>query len=146
MGLFSKIFNSKQQKVVETQLGSFTLVYSKKDNNIWSNSNSELSLSVRGTNAEPALDQLDFLNNIDLKIANLSEGITNRFMDEFNEADQEIDFKNWQERFRMLSVDVMIIFQGECHWSITFQDRKTPFAHFNLFIEGQKLTDFSIDT
>ena len=146
MGLFSRIFKSKQQKTVETQLGPFTLVYSKNGNNIWSNSSSELSLSVQGSDSEPASEQLDFLNNIQLEIANLSDRITKRFIDEFNEAEQEIDFRNWNERFKMVGIDVTMIFQGERFWNITFQDMKTPYAHFTLFIEGQKLTDFSIDT
>ena len=48
MGLFSKLFKPKPKKVVETQLGQFTLVYHKKGKCTWSNNNGEYLRSVRG--------------------------------------------------------------------------------------------------
>jgi hypothetical protein len=40
----------------------------------------------------------------------------------------------------------MLFFQNEAYWNITFENLNPPYAHFNPFIEGQKMTDLSIDT
>jgi hypothetical protein len=146
MGLFSNIFKSKPKKGVETRVGFFTLTYSKGNKNVWRNSNSERSMSVRGTEFEPDKAQLIFLESLDAEILKLDQKLTERFIYEFKEADLETNFRNWRERFKIIAVEVMLIFQGENYWNITFEDLKEPYAHFTLFMEGHKTTDFSIDT
>jgi hypothetical protein len=146
MGLFSNIFKSKPKKIAETRLGSFTLMYCRKGKNIWSNTNSEVLMSVRGSENEPDNEQLNFLENIYSEIQKLDETITKRFIREFKDADIETNFSNWKERFKIVASEVMLIFQEETYWNITFEDLKEPYAHFTLYIEGQKTTDFSIDT
>lgn len=146
MGLFSNIFKPKPKKIVETQLGSFTLTYSKGNKNIWINNKSGLLMSVRGTANEPDAAQLAFLENIDSEIQKLDEKITKRFLREFKEADLESDFITLKERFKIVAAEIMLIFQQESFWNITFEDLNEPYAHFTLYIEGLKTTDFSIDT
>ncbi len=46
----------------------------------------------------------------------------------------------------IVGASVMTSFENDAFWTITLEDMDEPFAHFTLFIEGQKLTDFSIDT
>jgi hypothetical protein len=146
MGLFSNLFKSKSRLVLSTPLGNFTLVYSKRNRNIWTHNNGKFLLSIRGTDNEPDKEQLNFLANVDAEILKLDKKITDRFIAEFRETDLETDFTDWKQRFKVTAVGVMMIFQGEAYWNITFEDSKEPYAHFNLFIEGQKTTDFSIDT
>lgn len=146
MGLFSNFFKPKSRLIVSTSLGDFTLVYSKGGRNTWTNNNGKFLLSVRGTALEPAKDQLNFLENVNAEIQILDNIITNRFLNEFKEADLDADFMDWKERFRIVAVGVMMLFQGDAYWNITFEDLKEPYAHFTLFIEGQETTDFSIDS
>ena len=146
MGFFSNLFKSKSRLVVSTPLGSFTLAYSKRNRNTWTNNNGKFLLSIRGTDNKPDEEQLNFLSNMDEEIQKLDKKITHRFLEEFREADLETNFMDWKQRFRIVAVGVMTIFQGEAYWNITFEDLKEPHAHFTLFIEGQKTTDFSIDT
>jgi hypothetical protein len=146
MGFFSNLFKSKSRLVVSTPLGNFTLAYSKRNRNTWTNNDGKFLLSIRGTGNEPDKEQLNFLANVDVEIQKLDKKITNRFIAEFREAGLETDFTDWKQRFRVVAVGVMMIFQGEAYWNITFEDLKEPHAHFTLFIEGQKTTDFSIDT
>ena len=145
MGLFSKIFKSTTKTISETQSGPFTLVYSKGDKNLWSNDSSEVLKSVRGTTLEPNSEQLAFIENIDHEINQLNDKITHSFICEFKDADEVVNFSNWQERFKMVAVDVESISQGQVYWTITFEDIAEPYAHFNLHIEGQKMNGFSID-
>lgn len=146
MGLFSNLFKRKVSKVIETQLGLFTLLHTGKDKSTWSNNDTVYAVAVRGTEDGPYPDQLKFLENIKREIQQLREQITKKFWEEFREADIEIDFTNWEERFKMVALDVIAITAAGACWSITFEDLKQPYAHFNLFIEGQQLTGFSIDT
>lgn len=146
MGLFSNIFKTKEKRVVETQLGTFTLVYSKRNKNTWSKSSNDITLSIQGTETEPDRAQLKFLESINDEIQKIDPKITKRFIQLFKEADLNVDFTTWRERFKMAAIDVMLIFEGEGYWNITFEDLKEPFTQFTLYIEGQRLTDFSIDT
>jgi hypothetical protein len=146
MGFFSNFFKPKSRLIVPTPLGNFTLIYSKRNKNTWTNNTSKFLLSLRGTTIEPDKEQLSFLANMDAEIQKLDKKITKRFIAEFREADLETDFLDWQQRFRIVAVEVVMIFQGEAYWNISFEDLKEPNMQFTLFIEGQKTTDFSIDT
>lgn len=147
MSFFSNIFKSKPKKTFETKdLGVFTLVYSKKNKNLWSNNNSDCLLTTRGSQDEPDKEHLNFFKSVNTVVDNLSPKITQRFLEEFKEADLDADFVDWKTRFKMVAMEIMVLFEGEAYWNITFEDLKKPFAHFTLYIEGQKLTDFSIDT
>ena len=146
MGLFSKIFKSSTRTVFETPHGPFMLVYSNKTKNLWSNNSTGILKTVRGTASEPDSQQIDFLKNIDNEIGQLDDKINQNFIDQFNEAEETVDFKDWQERFKLTAIDIEVIDQGLPHWSITFEDQREPYAHFNLYIEGQETRGFSIDT
>ena len=145
MGLFSKFLKSTKA-VVETESGVFTLVYSKGGKNIWSNSSTELTKSVKGTTSEPDIVQLAFIKNTDHEVEQLSEKLTHFFIAQFKEADVEANFSTWQERFKLISVDVEDIVNAQTYWTISFEDRLTPYAHFNLHLEGQEIKDMSMDT
>jgi hypothetical protein len=118
MGFFSNFFKSKSRLVVSTPLGNFTLAYSKRNRNIWTNNNGKFLLSIRGTDNEPNKEQLNFLANVDAEIQKLDKKITNRFIAEFREADLETGFTDWKQRFQIEAVGVMMIFQGEAYWNI----------------------------
>lgn len=145
MNLFS-IFRAKPKLVVDTQLGPFTLVYSKKGKNTWSGTLNGIILTVRGSERHPNEDQIEFLLSFETEIKKLDSAITKKFRSEFSEAGLDVNFQIWQERFKVVSADVMLFFQNEAYWNITFADQNEPYAHFTLFIEGRKLTDFAIDT
>lgn len=146
MRIFSNLFKSKPKAVYNTALGLFTLIYSKGNKNTWSINNSEILLSVRGSNIMPDEIQLKFLEDWESEIIKLNVKINKRFVREFKDADLPIDFINWTDKFKIVALDVMLIFEQEAYWNITFEQLKEPFYHFILFIEGEKLTDFSIDT
>lgn len=146
MGLLSNLFKLKPKPTYETVLGLFTLVHSRRDRNIWNNNSGEVLLSVRGSTTEPDANQLKFLNEWQTEIYKLNDRITKRFIKEFKEADLTIAFSHWSNKFKIVAVDVMLIFEQEAYWNITFEELEKPFAHFTLFIEGKNLTDFSIDT
>jgi hypothetical protein len=103
-------------------------------------------MSVRGTEFQPERAQLEFLENIDKKILDLNDEISSKFIQAFKEADMEIDFTTWQERFKLEEVQVLHVHGDDTHWNITFEDMKEPYAQFTLTIEGEKVTDFYIDT
>ncbi|HYK46190.1 MAG TPA: hypothetical protein VEV83_13515 [Parafilimonas sp.] len=146
MGLFSFTHKREPERVVETSLGPFTLAYSKDNRNIWTNRTGRLAMSVRGTEFQPERAQLEFLENIDKKILDLNDEISSKFIQAFKEADMEIDFTTWQERFKLEEVQVLHVHGDDTHWNITFEDMKEPYAQFTLTIEGEKVTDFYIDT
>jgi len=102
-------------------------------------------MSVRGTEFQPNRAQLEFLENIDKKILDLNDAISNKFIQEFKEADMEIDFSKWQERFKLEAVQVLHVHGDEAHWNITFEDTKEPYAQLTLTVEGERVTDFYID-
>jgi hypothetical protein len=145
MGLFSFKHKPEPERVVETPLGPFTLAYSKDNRNIWTNRTGRLAMSVRGTEFQPDRAQLKFLENIDKEILNLNERISNKFIEEFKEADMEADFSKWQERFKLEAVQVLHVHGDEAHWNITFEDLKEPYAQFTFTVEGDNLTDFYVD-
>lgn len=145
MKLFS-FLRSKPKLVVDTKLGPFTLVYSKKGRNTWAGKFNEITLSVRGSESLPDMEQIAFLENFELEINKLDSAITKKFRTEFFEAGFEVDFQRWQERFKLISADIMVIFEGKAYWNVTMADQKEPYAHFTLFIEVDKLTDLAIDT
>lgn len=146
MGLFSNLFKSKPKVTFENPLGLFTLVYSKKNRNTWTNKSGEILLSVRGSTTSPDADQLKFLQEWQIELLKLDDRITKRFVTEFKEAELPIDFTHWKDKFKIVAVEIMLVFEQDVYWNITFEELKEPFAHFTLFIEGEKLTDFSIDT
>lgn len=147
MGIFSNLFKSKTGKTFASEkFGILTLVYSKGKKNLWTTDFNGLNITIQGTEEEPNAEQLKLLENLDNEIKKLDEKITKKFMEEFSEADLAVDFNHWKDRFEIVGVEIMLIFESEAYWNITFEDLKSPYAHFTLFIEGQRLTDFSIDT
>lgn len=146
MGLLSNLFKSKPKTTCETPLGLFTLVYSNKFKNTWSNDSAEVSLSVQGSKTEPDTRQLKFLEGWQAELSRLDERITKRFKREFEDAGLTFNFTHWKKKFKIVGVDVMLLIDEEAYWNITFEEVEEPFTHFTLFIEGEKLTDFSIDT
>mgnify|MGYP003576857843 CR=1 FL=1 len=147
MGFFSNLFKAKPKKVfVTSQLGTFTLAYSKGQKHLWTTHYNELLLTVRGSEEAPFEDQIVFLSNLPAEVEKLRRSITKRFTKEFSEAGMSIDFADWSSRFKMVAIEVMLLFEGEGYWNITFEDLQEPYTHFTLYIEGEKLTDFSIDT
>jgi hypothetical protein len=83
---FFSLFRSKPKLVVDTQLGPFTLVYSKKGKNTWSGTCNGIILTVRGSESHPNRDQIDFLLSYETEFKKLDSAITKRFKSEFSEA------------------------------------------------------------
>ena len=147
MGLFSKIFGGKTKTTYEhPQLGIFSLMYSKGGRNLWSSSGRDVTLTVRGSEHEPYEEHLEFLTKAENEIDNLHHAISKRFMVEFEEAELEVWFSDWTEKFKLAAIEVEDIIQSKLIWIVTFEELNEPYAHFNLHIEGQELKDFSIDT
>lgn len=146
MGLLSYFFKSKPKPTYDTSIGEFTLIYSSKFKNTWSNNSDDILLSVQGSTVEPDAAQIRFLANWQAELNRLDERITARFIREFKEADLAIDFTHWSNKFKIVAVYVMLLVEQDSYWNITFEAINEPFTHFTLFIEGEKLTDFSIDT
>lgn len=147
MGLFSKIFGSNTKNTYEhPQFGVFTLVYSKRGRNLWSNSRRNMSFTILGSEYEPNEEHLEFLTKGESEIENLHNAISQRFIEEFEEAGLEVGFSDWKETFKIVGIAVEEIIQGKPFWIATFEQLDEPYAHFNLHIEGQELKDFSIDT
>lgn len=147
MGIFDKIFKPRIKKTVETNIGTFELVFSKKEKNLWSTDFNSIYLTVRGTEIQPDMNSLDFARTIMDEIDQLTDKISIKFKKEFKDAGFEVNFQNWPERFKLVAAEVMIIIQNEPYWNITFEDLESPFAQFTLFIEGRTINrDFAIDT
>ena len=148
MGSFFNIFKSTPKPTFETELGTFTRVYSKRHKNIWALTLSTgVHLTVRGTETEPTPDQLDHVKNWSQNIQQLDSKITKKFKREFSEAGLECNFTDWKTRFKLVSVEVIDVLENDDLWSATFEDQQEPFAQFTIFIEDGKInSDFSIDT
>lgn len=137
----------KKNPIFENNIGAFELVYSKHNKNFWSINDHNFEKTIRGTKNEPFLEHINFLKTVDSEIEMLSRNITNKFIKEFKEAKLDVDFDVWSKRFLLVSLDVMLITDEEICWNITFEDKKSPFYHFTVFIEnGQIENDFSIDS
>ena len=145
MKLFS-FFKPKPKLVVDTRLGPFTLVYSKNGRNTWSGNLDEITLTVKGSEIQPDLEQIAFLADYKHEINKLDLAITKKLKSELSDAGFNVAFQIWQDRFKLISADVMVCLEKEAFWNITLADQHEPYAHFTLFIEGNKLTDVSIDT
>lgn len=113
MGLFSNLFKSNPKATCDTTLGLFTLVYSRGVKNTWSNNSGEVLLSVRGSTTEPDASHLQFLKVWQAEVNKLSDRITKRFIREFKEADLPVDFSYWSDKFKIVAVEVMLIFEQE---------------------------------
>lgn len=148
MGLFSKIFGTKAKTITydHPQLGVFTKMYSNGGRNLWNCSGRDISFTLRGSEYEPFEEHLEFLMKAEKEIEKLHSAISQRFIEEFEDADLEVQFSDWEEMFKIVAIEVEKIIQGKTFWIVTFEQLNEPFAHFNLHIEGQELKDFSIDT
>jgi len=147
MGIFSNLFKPKFKPTVETDYGLFILIYNKNGNILWSKDGTEIPMTVKGNDKEPNEDQIKFLSNIKDEVNQLSDKISDKFIKEFKEAEIPIKFKKWDERFKLVGIEIIMVLENVTYWNITFQDSKTPFAHFTIFIEGDWINpDFSIDT
>lgn len=146
MGLLSNLFRKKPAKSATTSLGTFELVYDKPDKRIWSNHDREPPFSVGGSADSPDPEHIELLASFEDRLAALSDGISERFRTELREAEVNAEFGSWRDRFKVVGADVRDLHEGEAYWSITFEDRESPYYQFTLFIEGDRLTDFSIDS
>ena len=146
MGIFEKIFKSRNNKTVDSSIGTFKLVYSKKHKNLWSAEINSIYTTVRGTDNNPDEELIAFVSTIPKKIEDLSEKISIKFKREFKNAGLEINFNDWHDKFKIVATEVMMIIDNESFWSITFEDIESPFAEFTVYIEGESInSDFSID-
>lgn len=105
-----------------------------------------MSFTILGSEYEPNEEHLEFLTKGESEIENLHNAISQRFIEEFEEAGLEVGFSDWKETFKIVGIAVEEIIQGKPFWIATFEQLDEPYAHFNLHIEGQELKDFSIDT
>lgn len=148
MGLFSKLFQSPPKPEFETRLGVFIRTYSKRGKNLWLNNDSNgVSITVRGTETEPYPDHLNLIGEWSKAITALNKDLTKKFKREFSQAELEHNFNEWQERFKLVAIEVITVLDDDDLWSATFEDKQKPFAHFTIFIENMKINpDFAIDT
>jgi hypothetical protein len=146
MNLLARLFGSRPEQTFNTDLGVFRLVHSKKDIHTWSCISNELSYACQGTTSEPDPEQLAFLKNATREISSLNPALTRKFRDELKEAELPAEFSTWEERFSLVGLEVMLISNGIPYWNVTFEDKKSPHAHFNLYMKGEEISDMSIDT
>ncbi|RQH27422.1 hypothetical protein D5R40_27850 [Okeania hirsuta] len=87
------------------------------------------------------------MKSIKKEIEKLSPEITKKFLKEFREAELPTNFNSWEERFKIVGLEVMMIYENGAYWNLTLADTKEPYAHFTIFIEAGKINpDFAIDT
>ncbi len=146
MGIFDKIFKTRIKKTFETDIGVFEIVYSKREKNLWCTDFNTIYLTVRGSEIEPDLNSLKFARTLMQEIEQITDKISIKFKKEFKDAGYKVNFQNWNEKFKLVAAEIMIIIQDEPYWNITFEDLESPFAQFTLFIEGNRINqDFAFD-
>lgn len=146
MRIFDKIFKTRIKKTFETNIGTFELVYSKKDKNLWCTDFNSIYLTVRGSEIQPDLNSVNFAKRLMQEIDQLTDKISIKFKKEFKDAGYDVNFQNWSDKFKLVAAEIMIIIQDEPYWNLTFEDLESPFAQFTLFIEGNRINqDFAID-
>lgn len=146
MGLFSKLFGGILKATYDhPQLGRFTLVYSKNGRNLWVSSKAPY-LGALGSKDEPYREHLEFLRIAESEVAKLNHIILKRFLDFYEEAEEEIRFSDWKEKFKIEAIDVESIQEGKPYWNITFEELHEPYYHYILYFEGQEPKDISIDS
>lgn len=146
MSFLLNIFKAKPKPFVVTQLGRFNLTYSKGDKNIWTNSSNGFLITVKGSNEGPDPVQLSFFQNINELIKKLDNKIYAAFINEFRDSDLDQKLIRWEERFKIVSVSIIVMDEEGIQWNITFEQLKEPFAHFVLHMKGLETNGFSIDT
>jgi hypothetical protein len=145
MGLFSKLFKPSTAKIVETASGSFTLIYSKGSRNTWSNQSPDVLITLGGSALEPDPAKLSFSSTITHTVAKMNDQLTLYLSNQFDEAGLEHDFSEWQQRFKMVALEVTGKTGEKIYWNITLEDLRAPYAHFVLFVAEQTIIDFSMD-
>ncbi|MFC7346287.1 hypothetical protein ACFQO9_06065 [Chryseobacterium zhengzhouense] len=145
MGLFN-FFKKEPEKTFQSNIGIFKLVKGKSAKRIWLNNEDSILFSVRGNENSPDLNHINFLENYSVELEKIDDKITKKFIDLFKEAELDIDFNHWKERFKINTITTFVIESENKFWEISFEDLKSPFYHFNLTVENEKLTDFSIDS
>ena len=146
MGLFSKLFKPSTPRIFETASGNFTLLYSKSNRHIWSCQSSDVVITLGGTAFEPNATQLSFVSTFADTVAELNDQLTLYLSNQFDEAGIAHEFSEWQQGFKIIALDVTGKAEEKYYWNITLEDLSEPYAHFVLFIEGQRIIDFSMDT
>ena len=147
MSIFSNLFKKRPKLKVQTDIGEFTLVHKSGSKNLWSNEELEIPSTVRGTEKNPESTHVDFLKSINKEIEKLSQEITEKFLKEFREAELPLNFNSWEERLKIVGLEVMMMYENKAYWNLTFEDTKAPYAHFTIFNEAVKINqDFAIDT
>lgn len=139
------LFGNKKKTFVSPTLGEFTLVFSNGVNRIWSTKKENVSYTVRGTDDEPHAQQLAFLSNTKTEIEKLDTAINERFLTALPTEGIKIDFSHWKERFRITNIEVVNLDGTLAQWNIYFRDSKRG-TDLTLYIEGEKLTRFSVDS
>ncbi|WP_312075571.1 hypothetical protein [Chryseobacterium sp.] len=145
MGLFN-FFKKEPEKTFQSNIGIFKLVKGKSAQRIWLNKEDSILFSVTGNENNPDLDHINFLENHSVELEKIDDKITKKFIDLFKEAELDINFKHWKERFKINTITTFVIEPENNFWEISFEDLKSPFYHFNLTVENGSLTDFSIDS
>lgn len=147
MGILSRLFSSLPTKnYTDEKLGIFALAYRKGDKHLWTNQAATPTLTIAGTADQPFVSHLEFLYAYQDCVNALDDAITEKFKKEFHNADLDVFFLSWQERFIIVEVTIVLLVEQTAYWNITFEDKESPYYHFTLFIEGNTLTDFSIDS
>ena len=145
MGLFD-FFKKEPEKTFQTKLGIFKLNKTKSSTKIWTNNLNPIFYSARGNELTPDTNSINFLENINSELEILNEKFTNKFLSLFKEADLEIDFKNWTEKYKIIAINVISAENENRIWELTFQELESPFYHFTTTIENKNLSDFAIDS
>ncbi|WP_262148893.1 hypothetical protein [Chryseobacterium foetidum] len=145
MGLFN-FFKKEPEKTFQSNIGIFKLVKGKSSKRIWLNNQNLILFSVNGNENNPDLNHINFLDSYSTELDKIDDKITTKFINLLKEAELESDFNHWKERFKINAITTFIIERENKFLEISFQDLKSPFYHFNLTVENENLTDFSIDS
>ncbi len=145
MGLFN-LFKKEPEKIFQTEIGIFKLNNVKSSNKIWVNNENPILCTVHGNESNPNFNSIKFLNNINSELEALNETITDKFLALFKEADLDIDFKNWKEKYKIIGINIINVENGNKTWELTFQELQSPYYHFTTLVENQNLSDFTFDS
>ena len=122
------------------------MIYSKGSRNTWSNKSADILITLGGSALEPDSAELSFSSTITQTIAKMNDQLTLYLSNQFDEAGLEHDFSEWQQRFKMVALNVTGKTGEKTYWNITLEDLRAPYAHFVVFAEEQTIIDFSMDS
>lgn len=145
MGFFD-LFKPKPKRTFTTDFGIFTLI--SPQYGTWKTENNNIFYYVNGDKEQPNKPQVAFLKNILIEVEKLDPKIQQEFEELHRNADFQIDFSSWKERYQIKSFHILVLKDDFVAWEITFFNQKdeNDFSDYTLLIENGETKGFSIST